>query len=92
MNQTAAVPARLERAASLQVRPVGSGGFIVSGGERPHRVLCQSVLTQFNAWCDCEDFRAGRGMRACKHVLAVAITLASDEERAAIAAMLGISA
>lgn len=86
--------ARLARAATLQVRPITMGKFEVTGGEQAHLVshpqgaLCAGA--DHRVWCDRADFRRGHGLRACKHILAVAITQASDEDRAAIAALLGI--
>lgn len=85
---------RLTRAARLRVRDLGNGRYDVTGGAEPHRVTFPSATeyagSAYAVWCDCEDFSRGMGLRACKHVLAVAIVQATDEDRAEIAAMLGI--
>jgi hypothetical protein len=82
-----AEPQRLGRAAQLRVRPEGER-FVVSGGSAPH-VVTPRGGQRFG--CDCRDF-AVRGGAICKHVLAVELSLATDEERAAVGRFLGVEA
>jgi uncharacterized Zn finger protein len=81
---------RLARAATLQVRSLSTGAYQVTGGSAPHMVRYGTTGGAHVVWCDCPDFRTGFGVRPCKHILAVAITQATDEDRAEIANLLGI--
>jgi predicted nucleic acid-binding Zn finger protein len=81
---------RLARAATLQVRPLGNGRFDVLSGLKSYRVVFTNGGGVLHTFCPCVDFAVGEGLRACKHVLAVALTQATDEDRAAIAHLLGI--
>lgn len=60
-------PARLRRAVHLDVDPLDSGAWTVTGGAEPHRVTERGRRLD----CDCTDRRI-RGV-GCKHVLAVAL-------------------
>jgi len=76
-------PARLRRALALAVSvKTDRSAFVVSGGQRPHRVLLDGIQ------CDCWD-AALRGV-TCKHQLAVrweALRIQDPELLDAVAAL-----
>lgn len=72
--------ARLERSLDLNVRRVGRGRYLVSGGNEPHWV---DLYNWQIPYCDCGDHIWRE--RVCKHLLAVMLREGNEQVIAAIA-------
>jgi hypothetical protein len=77
-------PARLERSLGLQVRRVGEGRYLVTGGQEPHWV---DLYTRRLPLCDCGDHLWRE--RICKHILAVMLREGDEQVIGAIARLVG---
>jgi hypothetical protein len=75
-------PARLERSLGLEVRRVGRGRYLVTGGAEPHWV---DLYTRRLPRCDCGDHLWRE--RICKHILAVLLREGDERVIGAIAAL-----
>ncbi len=78
---------RLSRAMRLTVVSRGCDRYRVTGGSAPHTVW---VLSDGRGHCDCPDFAHGGGTRACKHLLAVALTMCGDDVRTQVAELVSV--
>jgi len=75
---------RLERALELQVRRVGPGRYLITGGDEPHWV---DLYTRRIPRCDCGDHIWRE--RVCKHILAVLLREGDERVIAALARLVG---
>lgn len=75
-------PARLERSLGLNVRRVGRGRYLVTGGHEPHWV---DLYTRQVPRCDCGDHLWRE--RVCKHILAVMLREGDERVITAIAGL-----
>lgn len=75
-------PSRLERSLGLEVRRVGRGRYLVTGGAEPHWV---DLYTRRFPRCDCGDHLWRE--RVCKHILAVLLREGDERVIGAIAGL-----
>lgn len=75
-------PLRLERSLGLEVRRVGRGRYLVTGGAEPHWV---DLYTRRLPRCDCGDHLWRE--RVCKHILAVLLREGDERVIGAIAGL-----